>query len=112
MTKKRKESAGNSVNTVLEKAQENPKASILQVSEELLDGLKNETQLSLEEQRAREKLKLQIQREYYKNKALFYVGVVGAALGMFFIFRYFKSPPPKNIPSEVLNGIVSIVPKK
>lgn len=110
MVKKRKESTGNSVPVVLEKAEENLKQSVLQVNPELLQGLKNSDQLAKDQEAYRKELEELSQKDYYKNKALFYTGVIGAVIGMFFIFRYMKSPP-KKLSADVLNGVVSLVPK-
>jgi hypothetical protein len=111
MVKKRKESAGNSVPVVLEKGQENSKLPVLQVNPELLGGLKNSDQLARDQEMYQKELEDMSRKDYYKNKALFYAGVIGAVLGLCFIFRYLKSPPPKAIPMGVLNDVVSLVPK-
>lgn len=108
MVKKKSSSSGNSVNVVLEKAENSTKKEpILQVSPDILQSLKSGQQLEAE--RLEEELALaeKTKRDYYKNKALYYSGLFGAVLVMWLAFRYYKTPKPTGaVLHEVINNIV------
>lgn len=110
MVKKRTSTAGNSVNVVLEKAEEIRKRdSVLQVPEETLQSIKSAQQIREEAQEQREKALIESNKDYYKNKVYFYGGLFGTILVLWLGFRYFKSKkPPAFLVEELVNSVVAI----
>ena len=106
MSQKKRASSNKSVPVVLEKGEEKAKIPILQVPQECLEGIKNASQLAAEAELQQE----QLQRDYYRNKAIFYAGVFTAIGLSWLAFRYFKSGAT-TATAEVINNVVSIVPK-
>lgn len=110
MSKKRSSSSGKSVPVVLEKGEEKPKTSVLQVPPETLQAIKNASQLEEETLENESKHQIQANRDYYRNKALFYVGVFGTVGALLLLFRYFKrSAPPAAYVEDLVNGTLSVV---
>ena len=110
MSKKRSSSSGKSVPLVLEKGEEKPKTSVLQVPPETLQAIKSASQLEDETLENESKYQIQVNRDYYRNKALFYAGVFGAVGVAWLVFRYFKSsPPPSAYVEDLVNGTLTVV---
>jgi len=107
MVKKKSSSSGNSVNVVLEKAENFAKKEpVLQVDPEILQSLKSEQQLEAERREEELQLAEKTKRDYYKNKVLYYTGLFGAVLVMWLAFRYYRTAKPAGaILHEVINNV-------
>lgn len=113
MVKKKTSSTGNSVNVVLEKAENTTKKQpVLQVDPGLLNSLKSGQQLEEERKAAELASEEKVKHDYYKNKVLYYGGLFGTVLVMWLAFRYYKTAKPTGaVLQEVVNGVVQIVPQ-
>ena len=93
----------------LEKAEarveEQPSPSNSQVAPELLASLKSASQLEEEAAQAEQEALDKQRLDYYKKKALFYVGVFGAVGILYLMFNYSKKQPDSRYVQELVNAI-------
>ena len=103
-----------SIPVVLEKAEarvlETAPKPVLQVDPEVLSSLKNQSQLADQAQLEELEREKQEKRDYYRNKALFYVGVFGGVAIMYLVFNYTKTKPDAKYLPELLNATKEVVP--